>query len=102
MAYKSGRYISCKNDIMFKALFVRNEDILKQFISDMLDIPFKEITGMKILNSEIIPRDLPGKTSRLDVHLIIGNKEIDIEMQARRERDFADRVLLLPVKAVCG
>ena len=37
-----GREIaSAKIDVVFKALFIRKEELLKNFISDVLDIPFE-------------------------------------------------------------
>ena len=90
MSYK---FIPAKNDVMFKALFVRNEDILKQFLSDMLDISLDSFVELKIKNSEIIPEHIDGKLSRLDINLQTKDRNINIEMQSGTDRDYRDRIL---------
>ncbi len=87
------KIISPKKDIAFKALFGQNEDILAGFISDTLSIPLNEITNLKVLNPEIVPKQPDGKLTRLDIKLTAGNKNIDIEMQVAKEEDYKERIL---------
>ena len=51
--------VPAKNDVVFKSLFVKHTDILKNFISDVLDIPLEEITKLKILNPCGLPSAYP-------------------------------------------
>ena len=81
------------NDVVFKALFGQHDDILKEFLSDTLDIPLGEITGLQVLNPEIVPKTNDGKLTRLDIKLIAGNRNIDIEMQKASEDDYRERIL---------
>lgn len=90
MGYK---VLSAKNDVVFKALFVKNKKILKAFLSDILEIPLEKITDIKITNSEIIPDKVDGKLSRLDINLITSEGNINIEMQMVREDDYSERIL---------
>ena len=85
--------LSAKNDVVFKALFVKNKNILKAFLSDILDIPPESISDIKITNSEIIPDKVDGKLSRLDINLITSEGNINIEMQMVREDDYSERIL---------
>lgn len=86
---------SPKNDVIFKVLFGTNEDILKSFLSDILEIPIETITEIRVLNSELPPNHLDGKVPRLDINLHISNpdRNINIEMQVVKEDDYADRVM---------
>jgi predicted transposase/invertase (TIGR01784 family) len=85
--------ISAKNDVIFKYLFGRNKEILKAFISAMLNIPQEDMTGLTILNPEITPDAEDGKLSRLDIFLETTDRKINIEMQNVRLEDYRERVL---------
>ena len=86
-------FISASHDIVFKALFAKNEDILKAFLCDVLNLPLTEQASLQVLNDELIPDMANGKMSRLDIHVIMPNKKFNIEMQARKKGFSADRVL---------
>ncbi len=85
--------ISPKNDIIFKALFGRNDDILMNFLSDTLSIPLSEIEGLRVANSEIVPTTSDGKLTRLDIRLSTTTRDIDIEMQKAKESAYRERIL---------
>ena len=87
------KIISPKNDIIFKALFGRNDDILMNFLSDTLGIPLSEIEGLKVANSEIVPTTSEGKLTRLDIRLSTKSHDIDIEMQKAKENAYRERIL---------
>lgn len=87
------KVLSAKNDVVFKALFVKNKEILKVFLSDILEIPLESIKDIEITNSEIIPDKVDGKLSRLDINLITSEGNINIEMQMVREDDYSERIL---------
>ena len=63
------KFISAKLDIVFKKLFAENTDILKEFISDILDIPIEKIKGITVLNPDILPDSIGEKSYRLDLLL---------------------------------
>ena len=87
------RILSPKSDVVFKKLFTENLDLLKSFVSSALNIPDEEITGLKIINSEMVPEESDGKFSRLDLNLSYRNTLVDIEIQLRHTPDYRDRVL---------
>ena len=83
-----------KNDIIFKALFSQNKDILTNFLADTLNIPITEIEELSVINPEITPTIAEGKVTRLDIHLTTKTRNIDIEMQKANEPDYKERILL--------
>ena len=85
--------ISASHDVVFKALFVRNPDILRAFLSDVLDLPLTDKDEVIILNPELITDTPDGKLSRLDIHVNMANRKFNIEMQARKKGFNAERVL---------
>ena len=87
------KVLSAKNDVVFKALFVKNIEILKVFLSDILEIPPESIQDIKITNSEIIPEKVDGKVGRLDINLITSEGNINIEMQMVKDDDYGERIL---------
>ena len=87
------KFYGLKYDIVFKKFFVENSDLLKQFISDMLDIPFEEIGEVTVENPDLIPDEVDGKYSRLDIRANISNSIINIEMQSTNKEDYKERVL---------
>ncbi len=93
---KDETMLSPKLDIVFKMLFgnENNKDILKAFLSDMLDIPESELHNIRIKNPEIEPTSINEKFYRLDLNLDIGDQLVNIEMQVRSEKYYPDRTLL--------
>ena len=88
-----GNVLSAKNDVVFKALFVKNKEILKAFLSDILEIPLDSISDLTIINSEITPDKVDGKLSRLDINLVTSERNINIEMQVAGRDDYRERIL---------
>lgn len=82
-----------KYDIVFKKFFVENNDLLKQFISDMLDIPLEKIGEVTVENPDLIPDKVDGKYSRLDIRANISNSIINIEMQVASTKEFGKRAM---------
>ena len=90
------KVISAKLDVVFKMLFAneKNLDILEAFLSDLLDIPPSELHNVKVKNPEIEGSHIDEKYYRLDLNLDIGNQLVNVEMQVRQEKYFADRSLV--------
>ena len=85
--------ISASHDVVFKALFVRNPDVLRAFLRDVLDLPITDYDKVTVLNPELIPDTSDGKLSRLDIHVEIAKRSFNIEMQASRTGFSSERVL---------
>ena len=85
--------VKAKLDIIFKKLFAdaKNEDILRAFISDILDIPYDSIKTIDITNPELMPESIDEKFSRMDVKLTVNDKLVNIEIQVNNEGFYEDR-----------
>lgn len=96
--------ISAKLDIIFKKIFSQeeNEDMLHDFISSLLDIPYNDIQKITVCNPEILPETADGKFSRMDLRLLVDNKVVNVEMQVSSKPDFNDRVLYYWSKIYSG
>ena len=92
--------LSPRIDVVFKMLFTpkSNEDILTDFLAAVLEIDPSDISGVKVLNGEVLPDDITKKFSRLDILLSVKDKKINIEMQVQMTNDYADRVLFYAAK----
>ena len=69
------------NDVLFKWLFTKNEDLLKSLVAGMLGITQSSITEFVIINPEIPPDIIGDKLCRLDINMIVDGRKIDLEMQ---------------------
>lgn len=80
-----------KNDYVFKRLFANAPDLLRHLINDLRpNLP--RITSVKVLNPEIQPAELKGKSIRLDIHAVDANQHhYNIEMQVRRHPFWGQR-----------
>lgn len=87
--------ISAKLDIIFKRIFLieENEDILHDFLSSLLDIPYESIKKIEILNSDVLPENAGGKSSRMDLKLLVDDCLVNVEMQINNQAGFKDRTL---------
>ncbi|MDD6485236.1 MAG: Rpn family recombination-promoting nuclease/putative transposase [Clostridiales bacterium] len=87
--------VKAKLDVIFKKMFTdaKNENFLKCFISDILDIPYDDIEHMAIENSEITPEEIDGKFTRFDLRLTVNNSLVNVEVQMSNRNDFPARSL---------
>ena len=82
------------NDYIFKRLFSKkgNEDILKDLLEGILEIPIKEVEVMQEVELERV--DIKDKLGVLDIKAIINeNITVDIEMQIVDEKNMIERTL---------
>ena len=87
------KFYGMRYDIVFKKAFVENNDLLKRFISDMLDIPFDDIGEVTVSNPELLPDGTDEKFSRLDIKAYIRNAIVNIEMTISRMTDYEKRAV---------
>ncbi|MDR1109745.1 MAG: Rpn family recombination-promoting nuclease/putative transposase [Deltaproteobacteria bacterium] len=81
------------NDMIFKKLFVRRQDLLKLFVAAVLKINVDGISEFAITNPEIPPAILGGKFCRLDINMAVDGKPVNLEVQVKDERDYRKRSL---------
>lgn len=85
--------VSAKLDIIFKKIFTEHEDLLQEFLADILEIPSESIQGMTIVKQELTPETASGKFSCLDLNLKVADKLINVEIQLKGNNDYRDRTL---------
>lgn len=85
--------VSAKLDIIFKKIFTENDDMLQEFLADILDIPYDDIQDVIVTNPELPPETSDGKFSRLDLNLKVADKLINVEIQLKGDNDYRDRTL---------
>ena len=83
-----------KLDIIFKKCF-SDVELLRNFLSKALKITEESIHEIEFLNTEILPENSESKLSRMDLKLDVDGRSVNVEIQIRKERDFADRALYL-------
>lgn len=82
-----------KSDILFKLLFVKNPNLLKDLVAAILKTPVKSITELEILNPEMTPALIESKFCRLDINMKVNGQRVDIEIQVTDEGNYLERVL---------
>ena len=82
-----------KTDTLFKMLFVKHTDLLKQLVSELLAIQLESIGEFHITNPEMPPESLGDKFCRLDINMMVNGQRVDLEIQVKNEGDYPERVL---------
>lgn len=94
--------ISAKLDIIFKKLFLSDNEVLADFIESLLDIPKGGIQKLELDNSELLPASADGKQGKLDIKMKVDDKIVNVEMQMQNRGDFKDRTLYYWSKLYSG
>jgi len=81
------------NDVLFKWLFTRHQDLLKRLVTGMLGISTCSITEFVVTNPDIPPEAVGEKFCRLDINMTVNGQRIDLEMQVTDEGDYPLRSL---------
>ena len=76
------QFYTAKNDIVFKAVMVRNERVLRRLLEVILEIDIDEII---LLDKEILTSRLMGKNRIVDLLVKSGNKMINVELNASKK-----------------
>ncbi|MCL2174769.1 MAG: Rpn family recombination-promoting nuclease/putative transposase [Treponema sp.] len=82
-----------KTDMLFKILFVKYPDLLKDLICELLQIPKESITQFDITNPEMPSEAIGEKFCRLDINMIVDGQRVSLEIQVQNEGDFPERIL---------
>lgn len=94
--------ISAKLDIIFKKLFLSDNEVLADFIESLLHIPKGGIQKLELDNSELLPASADGKQGKLDIKMKVDDKIVNVEMQMQNRGDFKDRTLYYWSKLYSG
>jgi len=82
-----------KNDALFKMLFVKYPDLLKQLVCELIGIKLESIGDFSITNEGIPPESIGDKFCRLDINMTVDGQRVDLEIQVKDEGDYPERVL---------
>ena len=78
---KTQEFIYLTNDSLFKSVMMRNKDILRRFLVDLLNLKVDDSDKIIFLNKELIKDKIKEKGGTVDIYVKIGNKYfIDIEI----------------------
>ena len=80
---KQGEPLSVMDDIVFKAMLTSDTQDSREALRSLLTAcTRREVSGVKILNNEILPMHLQAKTPRFDVNVTFNDGEVaNLEMQ---------------------
>jgi len=81
------------NDVLFKWLFTKHQDLLKRLVAGMLNVSVSSITEFVVTNPDIPPEAVGEKFCRLDINMTVDGQRIDLEMQVADEGDYPLRSL---------
>ncbi|MCL1875373.1 MAG: Rpn family recombination-promoting nuclease/putative transposase [Synergistaceae bacterium] len=82
-----------KTDILFKLLFIKHPDLLRRLVAHLLRIQLESITQFEIRNQEMPPEVIGNKFCRLDIHMMINEQQVNLEVQVEDEGDFPERAI---------
>lgn len=89
------KFYGMSNDYMFKAIMQEREDVLKNLLAALLELDEQDITKCEIVNPIVLGESIESKDCILDIKLILnGDKNINIELQIRKEELWPERSLL--------
>ena len=81
------------NDALFKMVFSQNPDLLKRLVAIILGMQLESIKYFEITNPEMEPEVMGDKFCRLDIHMLVDEQRVDLEIQVRDEGDYPVRSL---------
>ena len=83
-----------KTDTLFKMLFIKHKDLLRNLVAALLGIPLGNIERFTVRNPEMPPEVLGDKFCRLDINMVVNGQRVDLEIQVANEGDYPERVML--------
>ncbi|MCL2619625.1 MAG: Rpn family recombination-promoting nuclease/putative transposase [Defluviitaleaceae bacterium] len=81
------------NDILCKLLFIKYPDLLKRLVSELLSIKYNDITEIYMTNPEMPPETIGDKFCRLDINMMVNEKQVSLEIQVARQSYYPIRSL---------
>ena len=84
-----------KLDIVFKKFFTDKDNVglLKDLLSNVLKIPAESIQEIVVENNEVLPENLSDKFCRLDLHVTVDGRNVDVEMEVSDRGNYKERSL---------
>lgn len=106
MTKKGKKYtgiLPAKSDLVFKAIFTNpnNKDLVLAFLRDVLSLKIESVLSIGYGNTELNPNKNGGKLSRLDVRVVLDNRDtVNIEIQLVDQKNVRDRAFYYSSKLV--
>ena len=89
------KFYGMSNDYMFKAVMQECEDVLRNLVCALMNLQEEDVVNCEVTNPIILGESIGDKECILDIKLILnGNKNLNIELQMRKEDYWAERSLL--------
>jgi len=82
-----------RTDLLFKKLFVDNPELLKNLVSNLLDIRMQNIQEFKIINPEMPIDFIRTKFARLDINMLVNSQRVELEIQVESKSHYPERIL---------
>jgi predicted transposase/invertase (TIGR01784 family) len=86
---RSGKHFSLMDDVVFKTMFTTDSEDSKEALRQLLSAcTRREVAAVQIMNTELNPVYLGGKSPRLDIHVSFNDGETaNLEMQMGKSND---------------
>jgi hypothetical protein len=100
-----GKRLNLLQDVVFKDVFSADDDDSRKALKRLISVCIhREVADVRVLNSEISPEFVTGKTVRFDVHLDFNDGETaDLEMQmGPGDNDIPSRATFYAVRLFSG
>jgi len=84
-----GKHLCVMNDIVFKTMLTSDSEDSHEALRSLLSAcTHREVSGVRVKNSELLPAHLNAKLTRFDIHVTFNDGEsADLEMQLCRPED---------------
>ncbi|MDR2576059.1 MAG: Rpn family recombination-promoting nuclease/putative transposase [Treponema sp.] len=100
-----GKHLSVLNDIVFKAVLTSDSEDSREALRHLLSAcTHREVSGVRVKNSEFLPAHLNAKLTRFDVHVTFNDGEsADLEMQlCKPDDDLKARAVMYTTMLMAG
>jgi predicted transposase/invertase (TIGR01784 family) len=81
------------NDALFRSLFTKHPELLKELVAEMLGIRLESIQQFGITSSDLPPEKLGEKFCHLDIAMVLDGRQVNLEIQVANEGNYPERSL---------
>jgi len=100
-----GKHLCVLNDIVFKAVLASDSEDSREALRHLLSAcTHRQVSGVRVKNSELLPAHLDAKLTRFDIHVTFNDGEsADLEMQlCKPEDDLKKRAVMYTTMLMSG